>query len=204
MTSEVIIPSKYVLTKDEEIGIFPGVAYKLANKQVKNELLWGSNKFLAVQMAGQMNEEMIFTISHVFVERYINKCLDRTIDNVEIFRFYLSRGDFPERPTDIQGETVRCFKDENGRDVWTTYEHISGPYIADPQYIVSAFTAGRTEDISPVITESLIYDKMAYQRNPVDLPILGVVIEDDDIAKDQKYFEDMLLRTKAKKPIFVN
>src|ERR1700686_5422918 len=110
---EVIIPFKYILTQNEEIGTFPCVAYRLPDKTIKHEILWGYNKFLSVPMMGQTEENSVFTVAHVFVERYINKCLDRTIDNVEIFRFYLSRGYFPERPEDIQGEVIRRFQDED-------------------------------------------------------------------------------------------
>jgi len=203
-TTEVIVPFKYILTKEEEIGVFPGVAYKIADNQVRNEILWGNNKFMSVPIIEQMDENMIFTISHVFVERYIKKCLDRTIDNVEIFRFYVSRGEYPEQPSDMQGELIRHYADSHKNDVWTFYEHISGPYLADPQYIVSAFTAGGLDELAPVITENLIIDKEAYRRDPQDLPVMGVVTETDETSKEIKYLEDMVLRTKTKKTIFVN
>jgi hypothetical protein len=204
MENEVIVPFKYVLTQEEEIGIFPGVAYKTADNKIRNEILWGNNKFMSVTIIEQLDENMVFTISHVFVERYIKKCLDRTIDNVEIFRLYVSRGEYPERPSDMQGELIRHYADSRKNDVWTSYEHISGPYLADPQYLVSAFTSGNLDDISPVITENLIIDKAAYRRNPADLPILGVVVDSDEATRDQKYLEDMVLRTKTKKTIFLN
>lgn len=204
MKNEIIIPSRYILTKEVEIGSFVGVAYRLSDNKIKTELLLGTDSFLSVQMAGQVTDDAIFTIDHIFVERYINKCVQRAYDSIDVFRFYLSRGNFPERPEDLQGEQSNHFKDSTGSDIWTSYEHISGPYLADPQFITSAFSANRLDDLSPIQTQGLILDKAAYRRNPKDLPMLGVVVAEDDVSSEQKYLEDLCLRTKTKKTIFVN
>lgn len=204
MSYEMIVASRYILTKSEEVGSFVCVAYKLAGGEVRNEILMGHNKSVSVQMVGGVDENVLFGVYHVFVERYIKKCLDRTIDNVEIFRFHLSRGDYPTQPSDIRGELLSSFIDSQGNNVWTSYEHISGPYLADPQFVVSAFTAGRMDDIAPIITQNLILDPASYRRSPQDLPLLGVIPQMDEITADQKQMEDILIRTKTKKPSFVN
>src|SRR5271170_1114970 len=197
--NEVIIPVRYILTKEEEIGVFAGVAYKTPTGK-RTELLFGTNAWLAVQIAGERNQEYVFSVHHVFVERYITSCLDRNLKEVEIFRFYLTRGHYPERPVDARGEMVTHFRDAENRDVWTMYEHISGPYLADPIFVTSQFSAGRLEDISPVLTKNLVWDKAAYLRDPEDLPQLGVLLGNDQITIDQKNFEDTIIRNKPQKP----
>lgn len=204
MTHEVIIPSRYILTPDVEVGAFVGVAYKLPDGKVKNELLLGTNSFLSVQMISQANKEGIFAVYHIFVERYVNTCLKRTIDDVDIFRFHLSRGDFPERPSELQGLLTQHFISPKRENVWTSYEHISGPYLADPQFISSALSAGRLDYITPVTSQNLVLDRAAYRRNPHDLPMMGVIIAEDEVSSDYKYLEDMVIRTKTKKPTFIN
>lgn len=199
MASEVIVPCRYILTKEEEIGVFAGVAYKTATGK-RTELLWSTNSRLAVQIAGERNQEYVFAIHHVFVERYIHHCLDRAFHEVEIFRFYLTRGNYSERPIDSIGDLVTHFKDAENRDVWTTYEHISGPYLADPIFVTSQFSAGRLEDISPSVTKNLVWDKAQYLRNPEDLPQLGVMLGNDQVTIDQKNFEDGIIRSKPQKP----
>lgn len=200
---ELILPSLYILTKTSEIGRFPGVAYKLDDGKVKNELLWGHNKFLSVQMVGQTNEEGLFCIYHIFVERYIDKCLKKPFNNMEIFQFYLFRGDFPEQPPEMRGELVRHFLDEKNQHVWTSYEHLSGLYLANPQYITSQFTASQLEDISPTITEPLIIDKAAYMRNPQNILIPGVILEADQVSTDQRYLEELLFKTRQPKKTWI-
>jgi signal peptidase I len=195
------------LTKDEESACFPGVAYHLPTGEVRNELLWGHNKFLSVQIAGHADDHSIFTLSHIFVERYINRCIKRPFDNVEIFRYYFSRGFLPEKPSDLADGITNHLSDSQGADIWTCYEHLSGPYLADSEYITSQFSAGRLDDISPQINTNLIPDKAAYRRNPQDLPILGVIMtkdESDEVSQNQKFLEDLVLRTKLKKTNYVN
>jgi len=202
--NELILACRYILTRDVEIGSFVGVAYKLSDDKVKTELLLGTNSSLSVQVAGQATDDAVFTVDHIFVERYINTCVRKPLENIDIFRFYLSRGHYPERPEDMQGELYSHFQDSIGNDIWTSYEHISGPYLADPQYITSAFSANRLDDLLPIQTTSLILDKASYKRNPQDIPILGVVLAEDEATSEQKYLEDLCLRTKQKKPTYIN
>ena len=202
--AEVIVPSKYILTDEEEICMFPGVAYTLDDGTVRNEILFPYEKFLSVQIASQIDDNVMFTVSHVFAERYINKCLNRTIDNVEIFRFFYERGDYKERPADMGGDLIVHFTDTKKKDTWATYEHISGPYLTDPQYIVSAFTSNRLDYISPFVTENLIPDRAHYMRHPQNLPIVGVVIDEDDASREAKFMEDLYLLSRTKKQIYLN
>jgi len=204
MTIEVVIPSRYVLTKESETGMWPGVAYKLQDGKVKNELLWGTNRFLSVQLAGSVDKDVLFAFYHIFVERYINKCLHVPFNDIDIFRFYLTRGEFPEQPDDMRGDLLPKIKDAAKKDVWASYEHISGPYLADPMYIMSQLSAGRLEDLSPTVRENLVPDRAEYSRNPQDLPVLGVVSTIDEIAADQKIMQDIVFRSKTKKPFYVN
>jgi hypothetical protein len=184
--------------------MWPGVAYKTPDGKVKTELLWGTNKFLSVQMAGHAGEDVIFAFYHIFVERYINKCLQTPFNETEIFRFYLTRGDFPEKPEDMIGDLLPKIIDAQKKDVWASYEHISGPYLVDPIYVMSQMSAGRLEAISPTVRENLVPDRAEYMRNPQDLPVLGVVSTMDEIAADQKLMQDMIFRSKTKKPFYVN
>jgi hypothetical protein len=184
--------------------MWPGVAYKLQDGKVKNELLWGTVRFLSVQLAGSVNPEVLFAFYHIFVERYINQCLHIPFNEVDIFRFYLTRGDFPEQPEDMTGDLLPKIQDAAKKDVWASYEHISGPYLADPMYLMSQMSAGRLEDISPYVRENLVPDRMEYMRNPQDLPVLGVVSTMDEIAADQKIMQDIVFRSKAKKPVYIN
>jgi hypothetical protein len=95
MTLEVIIPSRYILTKDTETGMWPGVAYKAPDGKVKNELLWGTVRFLSVQLAGRADPDVLFAFYHIFVERYINQCLQLPFNEVDIFRFLSHPRGFP-------------------------------------------------------------------------------------------------------------
>jgi hypothetical protein len=65
-------------------------------------------------------------------------------------------------------------------------------------------SAGRLEAISPTVRENLVPDRAEYMRNPQDLPVLGVVSTMDEIAADQKLMQDMIFRSKTKKPFYVN
>jgi hypothetical protein len=204
---EVIIPSRYILTKEEEIACFPAIAYPLPNGQVKHDVFYDNNPFHSVQMVGHAEQGILFTVCHVFVERYIQRYVKRAFDDVEIFRYYFSRGTYPEPPGDLQGEQLGRVSDAKSHDLWSSYEHISGPYIANPQLLTSAFSAGRLDNISPKATENLIPERGHYRRNPQDLPVVGVILADaksGEVVTDQKYLEDLLIRTKSKKPTFIN
>jgi hypothetical protein len=202
--SEIILPSRYILTKDTEVGCFAGVAYRDQNGKTRSELLLGTISFLSVQLVGQADKDGIFTVDHIFVERYITQCLKKRLEDVEIFKFYLSRGDFPEIPSDLPGEVVVHFVSPQKDHVWTSYQHISGPYLADTQYISSALSANRLDDISPNVTQNLIPERAHYRHNPQDLPQIGVIVGDDEATVEQKYFEDLIMLMKIKKPTYVN
>lgn len=207
MTNEVIIPSLYFISREEESGCFPGVAYKQVDGSVKNEILWGYNKFLSVSIVNHSDENAMLNISHVFVERYISRCLEQKYDDVEVFRFYINKGAAIERPFDLRGDTISQYKDTHGHNIWISYEHISGPYLADPQYLVSAFTSESLDDISPIVMENLVIDKASYKNNPQDLPVMGVLIgkeAEDETAQQQKYLEDLLIKTRVRKPVYIN
>jgi len=200
---EVVVATRYVLTKDDEVGNWCGVAYK-KDGRTKTELLWGTNHNVSVPIIHDHQSDYLFTVHHVFVERYINEILKLPFHDVEIFRFYLSRGDLPDRPTDLLGEVVRQFKDRDNKNCWTSYEHISGPYLANTQFVTSCFSAGCLDRISPEITKNLIPGRLAYMKNPQDLPILGVIPIGNEFTNDPKYYEDLLIRLKGEKPKWIN
>jgi hypothetical protein len=120
------------------------------------------------------------------------------------FVFYLTRGDFPEQPEDVMGDLLPKTRDASKNDVWASYEHISGPYLADPMYIMSQLSAGHLDDLSPYVRENLVPDRAEYMCNPQDLPVLGIVSTMDEIAADQKLMQDLVFRSKTKKPIYIN
>lgn len=195
---ETIIATKYILTREVEVGMWCGVAY-LKDGKPRSEILWGTNPHLAVEISGERNEEITFFIHHVFVERYIREILRIPYEQVELFRFFLSRGAFTERPTDIPSTQASHLLDKAGKDIWTSYEHICGPYYADPEYITSQFSAGRLEDISPEITKNLILGRLAYMDNPRDLPVLGIILETHGQFHPQQFYEDLCMRLKTPK-----
>lgn len=207
---EVILPTKYILTKDEEIAVMVGVAYRLQDNTVKTEVLGATEPNLSVQLIGQVSPELLFSHHHVFVERYVDICLKQKLENVDVFRFYIYRGEYPERPSDLQGETLVQIHGDSRLttvypgDLWIGYEHISGPYLADTESLISAYHAGRMDSVSAKCPLPLVMDKSQYLRNKQDLPMVGIVIEDDEVAVDQKMLEDLVLRSKARKREYVN
>lgn len=201
---EVVVPCRYLLTPDAEVGSFTGVAYKKEDGTVRTELLWGTDRKVSVKISGEMGQDFMYAYTHTFVERYINQCLKRPFIDVEIFRFYMSRGEFPEAPTDLQGEILRHFKDPQQKDVWTSYEHISGPWLANTEYVISQLSAGRLDDISAKVTTNLIPDRSSYLQNPQDLPIVGIIQSTDESSIDQRLMEDLIIRQRIKKPQYIN
>lgn len=203
---EVVIPTRYILTRDLEVGVWAGVAY-MKDGKARSELLWGTNKFLGVEIHHAHQADYLYAVHHVFVERYIRECVKRPFCEVEIYKFSLERGDLPERPASLLGELVAHSKDPSGKDCWTSYQHISGPYLADVQYITSQFSASRLETISPTVTHNLIKDRADYLKNPQDLPQIGVIEgfgNTDEEGPPLKYYEDLLIRLRSEKPTRVN
>ena len=199
--SEFIVASKYIELPGTEIGCFPGIAYKFQG-EAKTELVVGQNYRTSVWMLGNSQPELTFAVYHTFVERYI-KYLGLRFEDVETFRFHVAHGPFPNRPSDLVGETISYVQETVDTHAWFAYEHISGSYLADVQLLVSQFTAGRLSEVEAKITKDLIPDRRAYLENPQDLPLIGIIPSGDQADMDQKFLEDLLLRYKTPKPVII-
>ena len=207
--SEIIIPCKYIEMKEWQTGCIPGVAYLKDGKPV-TKLVLGTERNVSVQLFSDVQEGITFAIHHVFIGRYIKYVLKAREEDVEIFRFGIFHGngflDNSELETgnDLPGEIVSEFKETTGALCRFSFEHISGPFLADIQLLISQFTANRLTEISGAVTENLILDRRSYLANPKDLPMLGVIAEADEVTTNQRMFEDMLLRDKEPKKKFLN
>lgn len=197
--NEYIVAVRWVEVDDMETGQLVGVAYR-NNDKIITEILRQREYNVAVKLFGDHNDEINWTVHHVFVERYIKYVLKRTLEQVEIYRVHVAHGDFDgERPLDVFGETIAHVQESEGKEGWFTMEHLSGPILADSQSIVSHFTAGRLAEISARVPQNLIPNRLSYIQSPQDLPLIGVIVTTDETTMLQKNYEDNLLRLKKPK-----
>lgn len=202
--SEYIVACRWVEFPEMEIGSIPGVAYR-NNDKIVTELLRSVDYNVSVKLYGGIDAEMSWAVHHVFVERYIKYVLRKSFQDVEIYRIHVAHGDFEgERPSDISGEVVSHFQEIEGKESWFSYEHLCGPYLADMQPVVSAFTAGRLTEVSARVPQNLIPNRRTYVQQPQDLPLLGVIVNADEITMRQKIYEDLLIRCKKPKIPTIN
>lgn len=196
---EYIVAARWVELKDMETGQLVGVAYR-NNDKIVTEILHQREYNVAVKLFGDFDDDITWSVHHVFVERYIKYVLKRGLEEVEIYRIHIAHGDFDgERPGDVLGEVIAHVQESAGKEGWFTMEHLSGPILADSQSIVSHFTAGRLSRISAKIPQNLIPNRLSYIKNPQDLPLLGVIITSDATSMLQKNYEDNLIRLKKPK-----
>lgn len=171
----------------------------------RSEILWGTDNRVSIQITGVAEHGYFLGVYHTFVQRYIDNVLKRLSTEVEVYKFYLSRGHFPEAPKDLLGDNKRHSVDSRGYDLWTSIAHISGPYLADQEYLTSQFSAERLEDISPSIPfGTLLQDRAAYVKNPRDLRQFGIHIKDPDDGVNLQMYEELVLRDRVEKPIVRN
>lgn len=203
MNDLLTIPAKYYMNGDMEIATIPGIVYQEDGKKKIGTFTWSPNS--SVILSIQLAQNLIFYVRHVFVGRYIDEVVKQPQDQVEVFRIYLSRGDFPERPTDLLGELVTHFEDPEGNHVWFSYEHISGPYLLDPMLVVSDMTSGQSmKEFAVDAPKDLIPNRRIYLNNPSEVKQLGIVNGDSEVEVDQKYLEDLLIRHRGQKKIWIN
>lgn len=202
--NEFIVACRWVQLPDMEIGSLPGVAYR-NNDKIVTEMVRSCDYNVSVKLFGDYSDEITWAVHHVFVERYIKYVLRKDIQDVEIYRLHVAHGDFGgERPTDIVGDTLSHFQETPSKEAWFTMEHLSGPYLANGQSLVSAFTACRLAEVSARIPQNLIPNRLSYLRNPQDLPLLGIIVDADQVTMEQKIFEDILIRTRKPKSFTIN
>lgn len=192
---EMILPSKYVLNESTEISSFPGVAYK-TERGVKTELIWGTHPLISVALVDKRTEIDTLIISHVFVERYISTYIKQDIMNVEIFKIHFNKGDFPEKPDGMRGDIISNFKDNKLDDIWMSYEHVHGPYLADTNYIASHMREKRLEEIGAKILVDLIPERDNYMENPLDLPQIGIIMNGSDDSQFD-YIHNLVQRDRS-------